>query len=225
LEVLTHANYTLYPDIPELCPTTNLPPSHRYLGLVPWSPGVDWPEEVAQIDRAVPLVYMTLGSSGNLNALSAVMEAVRGLPVVALLATAGRYAPKDLPNNVYVAEYVPGDQVARAAALVVTNGGSSTGYQALAQGTPVLGLPSNLDQYLAMTAIELSGAGRLVRAASATASEVRAAMEQMLNADSYRESARELALAFARWDCHKVLDGLLSELFTTGVQREEAAEI
>ncbi len=82
-----------------------------------------------------------------------------------------------------VADYLPGDLAARHARLVVTNGGSSSGYQALAEGKPVLGLPSNLDQYLAMTAIEKAGAGRLVRAAEASAKEVRAALVELLDTE------------------------------------------
>jgi UDP:flavonoid glycosyltransferase YjiC (YdhE family) len=84
-------------------------------------------------------------------------------------------------------EFVPGDRAAAEAALVVCNGGSSTGYQALREGTPVVGLPFNLDQYLAMTAIERAGAGVLVRSGTATAENVR---EACLRALTLREGAR-----------------------------------
>ncbi len=41
-------------------------------------------------------------------------------------------------------------------------------YQVLAAGTPVLGIPMNLDQYLMMDYVRRFGAGELVRAGLAT---------------------------------------------------------
>jgi UDP:flavonoid glycosyltransferase YjiC (YdhE family) len=210
LEVLTYGDYALYPDVPELCPTTNLPGHHRYLGFVPWSPNVTLPDELASHDPELPLIYVTLGSSGNLNTLGAVLAAVSAMPVRVLLATARRRLPVEVPGNVCVADFVPGDVVARSATVVVTNGGSSTGYQALAAGTPVLGLPSNLDQYLAMTAVERQGAGLLLRAASATIDEVRAALDALIQSTAIRGQARHIASIFAQYDCHAQLAGLLT---------------
>ena len=58
----------------------------------------------------------------------------------------------------------------------MSNGGSTTGYQALAEGRPVLGIPFNLDQYLASQAIERTGAGLVVRAGLADAKTVAGAI-------------------------------------------------
>jgi UDP:flavonoid glycosyltransferase YjiC (YdhE family) len=211
LGALTQGDLVLYPDVPELCPTRGLPPHHHYLGYVPWAPDVTLPRDVAaQIDAGKPLVYLTLGSSGRASALPAVLEALADLPVTVLLASAARALPTSIPENVHVAEYVRGDVAARAARLVVTNGGSSTGYQALAAGKPVLGLASNLDQYLAMTAIQKAGAGRLVRAARATSKEVRSALLELLDSKEPIARANELARAFARVDCHERFERILS---------------
>jgi len=212
LEVLTYGDFTLYPDTPELCPVSNLPANHRFLGYIPWSPAVEVPTDLQRLDPDLPLIYVTLGSSGNLNTLRTVLAAVATLPVRVLLSTARRYAPIDVPENVCVADFVPGDTIATQAAVVVTNGGSSTGYQALAAGTPVLGLPSNLDQYLAMTAIERAGAGRLVRAASATIDEVRGGLNTVLHSPAIREQARRIAATFAQYDCNSQLRNLLAEV-------------
>lgn len=210
LEILTYGDFTLYPDTPELCPTKDLPDNHRYLGHVPWSPNVEVPEALLQHEPNTPLIYVTLGSSGNLNPLEAVLAALGRMPVKALLSTAGRHARLDLPGNVTVTDYAPGEVVARRAAAVITNGGASTSYQALAAGTPVLGLPSNLDQYLAMTAIERLGAGRLVRAGSATVEEIRAGLTHLLESPEPRERAQRVSANFAQHDCHSQLDDLLT---------------
>ncbi|HEY8946785.1 MAG TPA: nucleotide disphospho-sugar-binding domain-containing protein [Polyangiaceae bacterium] len=213
LEVLTHGDYTLYPDVEELCPTARLPSTHRYLGAIEWSPRLPLPACLEELDRRLPLVYVTLGSSGKLDALTPVLDALAELPVNGLLATAGRSRPQALPDNVRAAEFVPGALAARAATFVVTNGGSSTGYQALAAGKPVLGVASNLDQYLAMEAIERAGAGVLVRAGSANRTNVREAMQTLLNSREHAARAAEIARSFAEVDCHHRFSKFLDDVF------------
>ena len=94
---------------------------------------------------------------------------------------------------------------------MISNGGSTTGYQALATGTPVVGIASNLDQYLAMQAIERAGAGVLVKARQASAAIVAEAVNQVLNNPCYERSAREIANNFANYPA--------AELFPTFVRR------
>lgn len=172
LELLTASDLTLYADPPELIPTQGLPASHHFLGPVQWAPQVALPPWWEALGHR-PSVYVTLGSSGNLGALPRIVSALAELPVDVMVATAGRVRLERTPANVFVADYLPGDLAARRASVVVCNGGSSTGYQALAEGRPVVGLPWNLDQYLAMSFMERAGAGTLLRATTAAPGQVR----------------------------------------------------
>jgi UDP:flavonoid glycosyltransferase YjiC (YdhE family) len=180
-ELLTAGDLTLYADAPALVPVDPLPPTHHFLGHVGWAPRVALPAWWDRLDPARRCVYVTLGSSGRVAALPGVVAALARLPVDVLVATAGRAALPGAPENVHVADLLPGDVAARRAAVVVSNGGSSTGYQALAEGRPVVGLPWNLDQYLAMSAIEDAGAGALVRGGSADPEAVRRAVVAALD--------------------------------------------
>ena len=201
-EVLTYGDYTLFPDIPDLTPLTSLPAQQRYLGPVLWAPHQPLPE-LAQLDKRAagqPLIYVTMGSSGNLRPLRRILRAVSGLPVRVLLATAARTHIRALPDNVIAVPFVAGDAASAAADLVICNGGSGTGYQALAAGTPVLGLPSNLDQYLAMEAIERAGAGRLVRSGEAQVAEIQRAIRALLRSDLPRMAAARIAANMAQYD-------------------------
>jgi UDP:flavonoid glycosyltransferase YjiC (YdhE family) len=201
-EALLHGDHTLFPDVPALVPTQGGPAHHRYLGPVLWSPAIDPPSWWGAFDPERPMVYVTLGSSGRIDRLRLVLEAIRALGLQAMVATAGR-ATLDagaLPPGVHAADLLPGGRAARRARLVICNGGSSTGYQALAEGRPVLGIASNLDQYLAMTAIEGAGAGRLLRAGSLTSEKVRVALAAMLDDPAPAAAARDLARTFAQWD-------------------------
>jgi UDP:flavonoid glycosyltransferase YjiC (YdhE family) len=207
---LCFGDSVLYPDIAELCPLQGAPSSHHFLGAVDWSPRAPLPD--TQSLPELPLVYLTLGSSGDMAVLPTVLEALDGLPLRCVLATAGRASPQRLPSNVLLADYLPGALVARQSRFVITNGGSSTGYQALAAGVPVLGIPSNLDQYLAMQAITRAGAGIMLRSGGLTKDQLRKAAVRLLDAPAITAEARRLASHFATYDCHQRFQSFLSNL-------------
>jgi len=209
---LCFGDSVLYPDVPELCPlTSDVPASHHFLGAIQWSPTVAAPAGLVY-DPARPLVYVTLGSSGDMAALPTVLEGLDDLPIQGVLAVAGRADPTRVPSNFVVADYVPGALLASQALFVVTNGGSSTGYQALAAGVPVLGIPSNLDQYLAMQAITRADAGIMLRSGGLTKDQVRRAAVRLLDARAIKTAAEALASDFAAYDCHARFRSWLSTL-------------
>lgn len=198
--VYTYGDYTLYPDVPGLVPTFELPPNHHYIGPVLWSPDVMPPPwwDKMPIDR--PRVYVTLGSSGQVDVLPMVIEALAEMPVSFLLATAGRIALTSLPDNVWAWDYLPGTEAVQRSALVISNGGSATVYQTLAEGVPVLGIASNMDQYLTMGYVQRAGAGLLLRAGQATKRSVRQAIEKLLSHKKYQSAAKRVAEEFALYD-------------------------
>jgi UDP:flavonoid glycosyltransferase YjiC (YdhE family) len=122
------------------------------------------------------------------------------LPVDVLLASAGRSVPAHLPGNVHQVSFVDGQAACAHARLVIHNGGSSTGYQALQAGKPVLGIPSNLDQYLASERICAQGAGLALRSGSLTEDKVTLAVERLLTEVSFRAGAERLSQVFLRHD-------------------------
>jgi UDP:flavonoid glycosyltransferase YjiC (YdhE family) len=197
-QVYTHGTWTLYPDLPRLAPTGDRPPNHLYIGPVLWEPNLAPPPPEPADDR--PLVYVTLGSSGSTRLLEIVIEALGGLPVAALIATAARWNAGTLPQGFVAMPFVPGMRAARSSALVVGNGGSLTNYQALAAGVPVLGLPWNADQHLAMETVAREGAGILVRSDRATVALIHRAAERLLADQRYRTRAAALGREIAAFD-------------------------
>jgi len=202
LDVLTFGDHTLYADPPELVPTQNLPPNHIFLGPVLWTaPGLvphDWGH-----DPNRPAIYVTLGSSGADGTLPEVLAGLEQLNVDVLLATAGKEPPRKLPDNVKVAAYVDGAAACLKARVVIHNGGSSTGYQALAAGRPVLGVPANFDQYLATERIDAMGAGLMLRSGTLRRNDVAAAVNRLLQEPSFGDAAQRLRNVFASHDSGK----------------------
>lgn len=159
-ELITQADFTLYPEPQDLIATKNLPRHHLFIGPLLWSPKGPKPPWWGSWDKALPIIYVTLGSTGLADQLPMLIEALQRSQVTILVATAGRSKlPRKLSGNVFTADYLPGDQAARLADVVVCNGGSASAYQALNEGTPVVSLWSNLDQYLTSNVISKTGAG------------------------------------------------------------------
>lgn len=189
LDMSTRADVTAYADPPGLVPLADAPASHQWLGPVLWSPPVAPPPWWLTWPRDRPLVYVTLGSTGAAARLPALLRGLRALPVTVAVATAGRIALDRLPAGVLAADYLPGEELCGHAAVVVCSGGSATAYQALSRGVPVVGLWSNLDQYLTMMAVEHAGAGLCRPAAGADAT---ALVTRVLEEPRFRTAAAAL---------------------------------
>ena len=208
------ADHVLYTDVPEMVPIAELPGNHHYVGPVLWSPEMNLPEWWSQLPADRPVVYVALGSSGREELLALVFKALADLQVSVIVATVGRPLPPDIPANVYSADYLPGREAAARASLVLCNGGSPASHQALAVGTPVLGLASNIDQYMNMEAVCRTGAGEMLRAEESTVQEIRDCVTKMLAIPGYRASAVQLSKTFGRYDApsrfRKIIDNLFS---------------
>ncbi len=196
----TWANYTLYADIPEVVPTCNLPAHHRYLGPVLWSPDISLPKWWDRLPKDKPLVFLTLGSSGQAGVLPMALAALSHLAITVIVATAGKITLADTPANAYITDYLPMDIATGCSQVVISNGGSLTTYQALANGVPVIGLCSNMDQLLNMNAVQRLGAGITLRAASLSASDMLESATAMLNNPSYTQAARKIGQILAQFD-------------------------
>jgi UDP:flavonoid glycosyltransferase YjiC (YdhE family) len=180
LQAYTWGDHTLYLDVPELIPTRPLPANHRFIGPIVWEPATAPPVWWGQVPASRPCVYLTLGSSGPARLLPDLIRALAELPMTLMVATAGRVDLSELSPNVLAAHYLPGRAAAERADLVICNGGSGTVYQALSQGTPVLGIPTNLDQHLTMHFVAATGAGCILRSDAVTRDALRQRVADML---------------------------------------------
>jgi len=219
--IYTDADYVLYADPPELFPAINLPPHHRFVGPLLWTPPVPLPSWWTSIPDQRTVVYVTMGSSGDANLLHEILRGLEPLEVSVMLATAGATLPSRMPRNVYAATYLPGGAAARRSQLVVCNGGSPTTQQALTAGVPVVGIASNLDQFLNMDRIVQSGAGVTVRADRFNATSLRTAVVDTLSDPRFRGAAQGLAGAIARNKSHESFAALLCAA-SVGAEHEPA---
>lgn len=192
------SDHLLLPDIAALYPLAHEAPDASWIGPLAWSPEVPpppwWHEPVAD---GLATVYLTLGSSGPPAALAQVLDALSDLPVRVLASTAGGRPPARVPANARLADYLPGDAAAARAQLVICNGGSLTVQQALACGVPVLGLASNMDQFLNMAPVVEAGAGLILRTDRLAPAGIRHACQTLLSRPDVATAARRLQALMA----------------------------
>ena len=193
---LMDGDITCFSDFPEIIPTAPLPASQSFIGPLPWSPSVTppawWPELLDRKSK-MPLVYVSLGSSGPAGMLQTVLDGLARLPVEVVASAAGKSEALNLPPNARVADMLPGDQACAAASLVVCNGGNPGTYQAMVLGKPVIGIATNMDQFLNMAAVEDAGCGRLLRTRSVMAEDIRRVAGEMLHHPGMQAKTQALA--------------------------------
>lgn len=194
----TDADMRLFANFPALFPEIKPGPQADFIGPIAWSP----PDRADSADSAdldfldgdEPLIYVTMGSSGDPGVLATLIPVLERTGARVLVATAGKPFPLDFSSGqTRVYDYLPGDQVCKKARLVVCNGGSPTTNQALANGVPVLGIARNMDQFLNMRAIESYGAGLMLRADRANETRLQHVIARLLGEASFTERAGELA--------------------------------
>lgn len=214
--VYTDADHLLIADSAALFPIDALPQDQSFIGSVSWSPAVPLPPWWVDDALQPPVVYVTLGSSGPPAVLQRVLHALEGLPLRVIASTAGGPPPKHVPANAYVADYLPGDAATARAHLVVCNGGSLTAAQALAAGVPVLGVASNMDQFMNMQAIESAGAGKVLRADRLSISSIRAMCQELLQTARFTVAAGGLRDKLAQGPSAKaVFESAISKLLNS----------
>lgn len=212
--VYSDADHLWLADMAEYFPISHADKNTHYLGPLPWSPRNKIPSWWDELDETLPIVYVSLGSSGQVSLLPMVLEALATLPLTVIAVTAGRTKLTSIPGNAYISEFLPGDQAAERAALMICNGGSLSTYQAIQGGTPVLGIVGNLDQHLNMGYLASSGIGESLRSEHANVVRVRELAEKILTETHhyethYKDAAQKARLAAQGYDIKTRLPELI----------------
>jgi UDP:flavonoid glycosyltransferase YjiC (YdhE family) len=207
----SYGDYTLYPNDSGLYRLREpLPPEHAFIGPLLWSPEVPKPAWWDRLPRNRPVIYVSLGSTGEPRLLPTVFRVLRDLPVSVIAATAARDNPPKVPGNVYLAEFVPGMEAARRSQFVICNGGAMSGQQALSSGVPFLGLISNIDQMLYSRAVQRAGACELIRESEVSEDSLRPLVQALLTEHKYRAAAAKTARRTALSDPFTAFEQFIS---------------
>ncbi len=208
--VYSDADQLWLADMAEYFPILPAAKNCHYLGPLPWSPRNKIPPWWNELDDSLPIVYVSLGSSGQVSLLPIVLEALSALPLTVIAVTAGRTKLTSIPDNTYISDFLPGDQATARAALMICNGGSLSTYQAIQGGTPVLGIVGNLDQHLNMSYLASSGIGESLRSEHANVERVGELTKKLLSNSRYQKSATQALQTALRYDVTTHLPTLIT---------------
>src|SRR5262249_54404814 len=116
-------------------------------------------------------------------------------------------------SEFYVADFLPYTATIRNSAVLISNGGSTSIYSALAAGIPILAIPSNIDTQLSSQILENSGAGIVLRAEKASADNVLRALRQLIDDQAFKESALRWSKIISTYDPTRLFSMILREWF------------
>ena len=179
------------------CENSIVPSNYDWIGPLFWSVSSPLPAWWNEIPKDRPTIFFSLGTTGDAGVFASLIKAIETLPVTMICAGAGRAAGK-LPANVFLADYLPGEQATRRANLVICNGGISA-HQAMIAGVPVLGLASILDQHANMEWPVKEGIGERLYCREASVANLRKTIIRLLQDDSYRRNATAAAEKVKAW--------------------------
>ena len=224
LQLMTGADYVFYPEPCDLIPLASLPSHHLLIGPVLWSPAGSLPDCLTDIALGRPLIYVTLGSTGETSRLPELVSRLAQLDVAVVVSTAHRLVLENTEPNVVVAEMVPGQAMCARASLVIGSGGSGTAYQAIASGTPIVALWNNEDQYLTSMVLAARGAA-LAHGPEDSVDDVMRSVARMLKDSAFTESARELATTFAAVDARRAFPAAMDKILRRLPPRERVVDL
>lgn len=160
-----------------------------------------------QIQLDHPLVYLNLGSSGNQKLIPQLIEELTKDPIQLIVGYTGdgSQTVKTLPNGakIFFAGILPGNLVCERADVIINNGGSGGGYQALMAGKPFIGITKNLDQMLNMYFMKRHSFVREFMNWGCSPKEIRSAVNYFLTNDLEKKKALELKNLINRYDYKK----------------------
>lgn len=220
-QIYTAGDLVLYPDVPEFVRLTGAPEHHHFIGACGWSahvPKPPWWNEVMASSQ--PKVFVSLGSSGPIKALPAVLEALSRLPVTVVLSTSGRPVGAT-PSNLYLADLLPYEETAGRSALVVSHGGTGGVYPTLSARTPMLAIPSNIDMHLSASLLEATGAGIKIRVEHASPDRLQNGLERLLGEPRFKQAAEKWGDIIARYDTRTLFPSLLRRWFARSPERRD----
>jgi MGT family glycosyltransferase len=199
----------------------DLPPTVHYVGPCLWDrPARTLPPEwLAQLAGDRPLVYVTEATigTGEPFLLKAAAQALKDAPVQVVMTTGKQRDPAWLglgamPANMRVESYIPQSALLPNTSVMVTLGGSGGVLAALSAGVPLVIVPTEWDRPENAQRVMEAGAGLRLAADRCTPERLRAAIDRVLNEPSFRQNARRLGSAFARYGGPARAAELLEEL-------------
>ena len=208
---------TLIADLPEFCPLENLPNHFRYIGPLIWE-GIEEtvPDYLKKINPSKKVIYATTGNTGKEKFIQLVTDAFKNDINYEVILTTGAFIhPDAVPKvpNIHTARFIPGSKIMQQSQTVIHCGGNGTTYQTLSQGLPAIVIPFNNEQTINAWLIKKHKLGIPLSPAELTGSQVKLAVQKLLDDVEIEESVQHFQYLLAKIDAPKCAADQISTLF------------
>jgi UDP-N-acetylglucosamine:LPS N-acetylglucosamine transferase len=135
-------------------------------------------------DKEKPLIYVTMGSSGELKLFKLIIEALRGKDYRVAITTGEQFDISELdelPENFFAISLYPGKQVCKKARLMINHGGNGSVNQAIQNKLPQISIPTTAEQQWNSDLIVRKGLGKQILPGVLTVESLNVAVEELLN--------------------------------------------
>jgi MGT family glycosyltransferase len=212
-------------NVPELdYGRSDLPASVHYVGnCISYPDRAATEQKLAEIPTERPWVHVTESTLayGDPFLLRTAIEALAEEPVELIITTGEQRDPLALgdgalPPNVHVTRWLSHGELMPRCSALVTVGGKATILAAAEAGVPMVLVPTTWDKPDNARRVTEAGAGIRIRPRGLSAERLRAAVREVLDTPSYRESAQRLAARLAAAPGPARAAELLDQLACTG---------
>ncbi|MBM3290223.1 MAG: hypothetical protein FJY92_08740, partial [Candidatus Hydrogenedentes bacterium] len=187
----------LSPDLPGLYETCRYFHNARQIRPILFDYPAPLPEWFGELDDGTPNVYITMGSTGRFDSfLRGAFDQLARLPYRFVVTTAGQIGDgtmRSAPANFRFAKYAPGAQLLRHCSAMVFHGGNGSMYQALAEGVPMLAIPTHYEQEMNTYHAGRAGFCKRLSPRKSGSPALARAVRELVETDTYRAAAQRYA--------------------------------
>ena len=203
----------LCPDAPELLQDAPFFDHVHGIGPIIFehpSPLPDWMDE---LEDGTPNVYIGMGSTGRFDLfLRKCYSGLSKLPYRFIVTTGGLVADetvRNAPDNFRFTKFAPGSELLKHCRAMIFHGGNGTMYQGLANGVPMVAVPSHIEQGVNARMGKKAGFAIRVRPWIGFAPRIKRAVVRVVEDPQYRAVAERIAKTIDPQAAPKIAAALL----------------
>jgi MGT family glycosyltransferase len=199
-------------------PSQHWPHNIRFIGPIPAQPSTAYgqPQWLRTLDQSQPVVFVTQGTLTNFDFNHLIRPTIEAMKneAVQVVVTAGGGKVENIPEapNVHIEQYLPYEAILPKTAVFVTNGGYNGVQQSLSYGVPIVSGGASEDKPQVSARVAWSGAGIDLQTGTPKPEQIRNAVLDVLNNNTYRERANTLKECFARYNALKTATEIVRDL-------------
>ncbi len=214
LDIYSDGDRLFLTDVENIVALKQLPSNYVIAGPVLYRPQGLEKTAIQTQSSKLPRICLQLGSSGPENLLEGIVQKLSKLPVQLIVSTAGKEWMQPIPSNVEIHKFIDISDVAKKVDLVICSGGSATAYPCLAEGTPVLTIPSNLDQFqFSQALVEKNVAIQLRPENVLKGTNLIDSVELLLKSNEMKENAMKFKSEISKYNISKTFQEMIQSFF------------